>query len=168
MDEPIRDPAAHPDRSAEPLVTGGVEDAVARLIVEIASALAVFGHPWELRLDDRPRSDSVRRRVADHFSVLLHADVVVDLLLLVEELVVNAYLHTTSPRALRISRHVDGLRVEVSDGDPEFSFTRGSRDRLGGWGIPLVDELSCRWGAAVRPEGKTVWAVLDVSGGSHR
>jgi anti-sigma regulatory factor (Ser/Thr protein kinase) len=74
--------------------------------------------------------------------------------LLVSELVTNSVLHAgLTPDDcinvhLRADRH--GVRVEVRDPGTGFvsavAADRGTRRRLGGWGLMLVDRLADRWG----------------------
>ncbi|WNV87119.1 ATP-binding protein [Umezawaea sp. Da 62-37] len=162
MDAGPPDPAPRRGRSRVPLVSGSVEDAVARLVAEAERALSALAGPWEMCLDSRPLVRVVRRGISDHFAVVLDADLMVDLLLVVEELVTNAYRHTRSPQVVRVLHRADGLRVEVTDGDPALPVMRGpSEDRLGGRGVLLVSALSHRWGTIIGAGGgKTVWAVL--------
>jgi hypothetical protein len=58
------------------------------------------------------------------------------------------------------------LEVAVSDGG---SMTRPrasqpSLSSIGGRGLAIVEQLSCRWGVLASDFGLTVWAVLLVSG----
>ena len=90
-----------------------------------------------------------------------------DVLLLVTELVANAWRHARmgADRRLRVElrRRSGLLRMAVIDGgtgfipDPERS--RG--DEPGGWGLLLVDRIATRWGVAPTTSGTRVWFELS-------
>ncbi|HEX3783728.1 MAG TPA: ATP-binding protein [Pseudonocardiaceae bacterium] len=94
----------------------------------------------------------------------LPAEVEQDLMLLVTELVANAYEHGIAPRELRVERR-DGsgaIRVEVDDaapGRPILGWSRLGVNR--GRGVRIVDGLAARWGVRQLGVGKTVWAELS-------
>jgi serine/threonine-protein kinase RsbW len=85
-----------------------------------------------------------------------------DVELLVSELVTNALRHG-EPRAdgtiaLRLEVVDENVRVVVEDGGNHFRWERVSVDeeRLGGYGLQLVDRLASSWG--VSEDGtKAVW-----------
>ncbi|MEV6314090.1 ATP-binding protein [Streptomyces sp. NPDC051776] len=119
-----------------------------------------------------PRSVSLaRRRAARLVTEWGHADLADRTALIVSELSTNALLHGTLPGRLfrvRVARIVSAVRIEVSD-------TRGERlplvrtaaaDEASGRGLVLVGNLANRWGTWPRNPGKTVWAELDVLGGT--
>jgi hypothetical protein len=60
----------------------------------------------------------------------------------------------------------DGRRVfvEVIDDNPRFPMTSPviSSSGLSGRGLSIVDKLSVEWGVRALPEGKAVWAALDL------
>lgn len=148
-------------------IAGSLADAAEQVVTEAESLFAEVLAPWEVSLADCPDVASVRRRVRGHLAVALHPDVLVDLLMVVGELVANSYLHTDSPRRLRLTRDTGGVRIEVSDGDPAPPvLCAPSTTRRVGRGILLVDQLCLGWG--VLPDtgaggvpGKIVWAVLS-------
>lgn len=93
-------------------------------------------------------------------------------LLVVSELVTNAVRHGSADPsdrvALRVRRHGGATRVEVTDqrardgtlGDPDDAPLDGTRKRSG-WGLPIVAELTDRWGVE-RGAGRTcVWCEID-------
>lgn len=105
---------------------------------------------------------------------------------IVSELVTNAVLHASAGVELTLRRMGDGVRLDVSDGDPggvlppvEIPFQRHSllddpeetdaiealltRDATTGRGLALVQALADSWGVQRREDGKTVWAVLGAS-----
>jgi GAF domain-containing protein/anti-sigma regulatory factor (Ser/Thr protein kinase) len=82
--------------------------------------------------------------------------------LIVSELVTNAVRHGSGPIRLRLIRH-SSLVCEVSDSEdnaPRLRRSRGLSER--GWGLRLVAGLSDRWGSRVTPDGKIVWAELEL------
>jgi anti-sigma regulatory factor (Ser/Thr protein kinase) len=85
--------------------------------------------------------------------------------LLADELVANVVEHVHTPMTIRAVCHDGALRIEVDDPstDPPRLLHPGPYD-FGGRGLLLVEALSDRWGTDVRPEGKTVWFELDVTG----
>ncbi|KOV51099.1 protein phosphatase [Streptomyces sp. AS58] len=89
--------------------------------------------------------------------------------LIVSELVTNAVRHGTGAIGLRLLRH-QVLTVEVSDSDAFAPRPRraGSTDE-NGRGLLLVRKLSRRWGCRSAPDGKVVWAELELprDSGSH-
>ncbi|HEX6344679.1 ATP-binding protein [Umezawaea sp.] len=147
-----------------PLVSGPLPQAVSRLISEVQDVLALVLLPWERDLSTHPSPWSVRTGVRRHLAAAVHPDVLTDVLLVVEELVENAYQHTGSARRLRVDREGCAVRVEVTDGDPaepvlHLAHPVGPHHH----GVLLVHELCHEWG--VRPAtdggpGKTVWGVL--------
>jgi anti-sigma regulatory factor (Ser/Thr protein kinase) len=88
------------------------------------------------------------------------------LLLLVSELVTNAVLHSQGPAdaPIRISASVEDerVRVEVTDAGRRFAPAArappaaGSRPRIGGYGLYMVDQVASRWGVD-RACGTRVW-----------
>ena len=67
----------------------------------------------------------------------------------------------------RFVRVPGGLRIEVHDASEKRPMMALPDDGAeGGWGLPLVDVLSARWGVSDRPApgavGKLVWAELVV------
>ena len=86
-----------------------------------------------------------------------------DCVLVVNELVSNAFDHADGPRRVRL-RWSSGLcvvRVEADDASPDGlvlgrSRSGGSRGR----GSIIVERLSEEWGVDAQVEGKTVWAEM--------
>ncbi|WP_146174693.1 ATP-binding protein [Umezawaea tangerina] len=154
-----------------PLLSGPLHEAVALLVTEAQDALALVVLPWECDLGPRPDLRSARAGVRRHLGAALHPDSLADVLLVMGELVANAYQHTASPRRLRVGREGCGVRVEVTDGDRDAVpvVRPHSSDLRRGRGLLLVRELSLSWG--VRPAvdggpGKTVWSVLQAHPGA--
>ena len=88
-----------------------------------------------------------------------------DLLLVVTELVANAYEHGAAQRTLRLDRSdASGhVIIEVEDGASAPPVL--GRSRLGpnrGRGMTIVACVAERWGVRALRAGKTVWARLRV------
>ena len=82
--------------------------------------------------------------------------------LLVSELVTNAYEHTGGPAVVDVVVDDRSLRVAVEDGDPRIPVARDiDVDAERGRGLMLVAALASRWGAAPTGRGKSVWFELD-------
>ncbi|MFH9295607.1 ATP-binding protein [Streptomyces sp. NPDC017520] len=87
-----------------------------------------------------------------------------DILLIVSELVTNAYLHGTGPGGsvlVTVMTTRDTVRIEVDDSGRQRPHVRdASEDRDDGRGLHIVDALAARWDVADRPPGKKVWAEV--------
>ncbi|TBO59209.1 hypothetical protein EYS09_13255 [Streptomyces kasugaensis] len=87
-----------------------------------------------------------------------------DVLLVVSELVTNAYLYGTDPGnsvLVTVVTTTERVRVEVDDScrrRPHLRRTSGERVR--GRGLHIVGALAARWGVDDRPFGKKVWAEV--------
>ena len=111
--------------------------------------------------------------VRDALGCLEWADWVLgDVMLVADELVTNAVLHSGCPPGdpLHVSAHAGQGYVRVSVRDPGLSTTEATprvSDELGagGWGLMIVDQLAARWGAE-RAEGYEVWAEVAVPEGA--
>ncbi len=146
---------------AVPLLTGSFSDAVTTLHTEVDRALTLAALPWECALRHRFDLDAVRAGVRAHLAGAVAPDALQDVLLVVRELVDNAYKHTDSPGRLQITRRGCTVRVEVSDGTPDHPALRpASSAGIGGQGISLVRLVSRAWGVLPGEGGKTVWAEL--------
>lgn len=89
-----------------------------------------------------------------------------DCVLVVNELVSNAFDHAVGPRRVRLSRSPEScvVRAEVDDASPDELVL--GRSRLGGSrgrGLTIVKHLSKDWGVDAGVEGKTVWAEMSCS-----
>jgi anti-sigma regulatory factor (Ser/Thr protein kinase) len=98
---------------------------------------------------------------------LMHVSVpedrIEDLRLLTSEIVTNAVRHARLAQEDTIGVAVDvserRVRVEVADDGPGFdpaNLPEPSSERVGGWGLRLVRQLSDRWGV-IRNEPNLVW-----------
>ncbi|PSL51556.1 anti-sigma regulatory factor (Ser/Thr protein kinase) [Saccharothrix carnea] len=93
-------------------------------------------------------------------------DEVDDCLLVVTELVANAYDHGEAPRRVRLdlSSRPCSVRVEVDDathGEVVVGTSRLGEHR--GRGMVLVAYLSAAWSVEFHERGKTVWAEVSCS-----
>ncbi|MEU9859974.1 ATP-binding protein [Streptomyces sp. NPDC047971] len=88
-----------------------------------------------------------------------------DILLLVSEVVTNAYTHGGTPYELRIDRADGRLWVQVSDTSPVRPRPHGPHlaSRSSGHGLYLLERLSSAWGSRRRGEGKAVWFEVDLT-----
>jgi anti-sigma regulatory factor (Ser/Thr protein kinase) len=84
-----------------------------------------------------------------------------DLALAVSELVTNAIRYGGEPLTLDVQTRPDGVRVEVTDGDPT-PITVATPDELdtGRRGLVLVAALCARWGWEPLAHGKRVWCEV--------
>jgi anti-sigma regulatory factor (Ser/Thr protein kinase) len=89
--------------------------------------------------------------------------------LLVSELVTNAFQHTgpdASPTVLRLAYGGGWLRIEVHDTCPHRPRPRTPDwPDESGFGLMLVDALAAAWGVRQTTQGKAVWAELDARPG---
>ncbi|MCE6995513.1 ATP-binding protein [Saccharothrix sp. S26] len=107
----------------------------------------------------------VRRWTAEALTDLTD-DELDDCLLVVTELVSNAYDHGLPPCRLRLFRSLDPcfVRIEVDDASPDRPVLGHSRiSDLRGRGIMIVDRLCKDWGVTSHADHKTVWAELTCA-----
>ncbi|MGE9695906.1 ATP-binding protein [Streptomyces sp. CH6] len=94
----------------------------------------------------------------------LDAERLDDVLLIVSELVTNAYRYGTEPEdsvLVTVLTTSERVRVEVHDPCRTRPRMRNDSDeRARGRGLHIVDELAARWGTYDRPLGKAVWAEV--------
>lgn len=78
------------------------------------------------------------------------------------ELVANAHRHGRPPVLLTLEATAGEVFVCVHDASPDAAVLRPYRLGVSesGLGLHLVRQLSARWGQAVDPEGKLVWARI--------
>ncbi len=85
--------------------------------------------------------------------------------LLANELVTNAILHSSSDFDLVVDVEAGRVRVEVRDGSARRPVPRPGRpaDATSGRGLQLMEKLASRWGVEGIPgSGKAVWFELEV------
>ncbi|KOX19960.1 hypothetical protein ADK67_32265 [Saccharothrix sp. NRRL B-16348] len=94
----------------------------------------------------------------------LDQSTLLDLLLIADALLTNAFEHATAPRRLRLSHRSDGhvVRVEVHDASPQLLPVLGKPGRREphNRGLLLVNRLASRWGVDPRTGYKAVWGEV--------
>jgi anti-sigma regulatory factor (Ser/Thr protein kinase) len=121
----------------------------------------------DLRLVPEPQVVTTARHALDQLTDLLPPEKLEDVRLVVSELVTNSILHAGLSADDQISLTVtvaDGaVRGSVCDPGPGFgmpSEPSPRSDLSGGWGLPIVETISDRWGV----EGNShacVWFEID-------
>ncbi|SER19005.1 Histidine kinase-like ATPase domain-containing protein [Lentzea xinjiangensis] len=121
---------------------------------------ATTGEAADLPLGrQRPSLATVRRWVRIELTGE-DADCVSDVLLVVNELVSNAYRYTSEPSFLRVVVAQGRIRVEIThDARARPPLRKISRPQRG-YGLVLVARLSDRWGVDRVHGGTVVWADL--------
>ena len=93
----------------------------------------------------------------------LDQSTLLDLLLIADALLTNAFEHATAPRRLRLS-HREGrvVRVDVFDASPELLPVLGKPGDHGlrNRGLLLVNRLASRWGVDPEAGYKAVWGEV--------
>jgi DNA-binding NarL/FixJ family response regulator len=91
-----------------------------------------------------------------------HTDLIAIVELLATELVTNSIVHAASAPRVEVELRGNRVRVAVHDDDPTMPHQRDpDRDRPGGRGMLLLDQLATRWGAEPTGDGKVVWFEVD-------
>jgi anti-sigma regulatory factor (Ser/Thr protein kinase) len=121
----------------------------------------------DLRLAPEPEVVTTARHALDQLTDLLPPEKLEDVRLVVSELVTNSVRHAGLPPNEQISLTVvisDGsVRGRVCDPGPGFekpSEPRPRTDLRGGWGLPIVEKISDRWGVE-RTCCACVWFEID-------
>ena len=91
----------------------------------------------------------------------LDEDLLVDALSVVDELTSNALRHASAPYRVGLRRSNGRLRIEVADGSTAPA-TPHTPDHVGGRGLMLVEAFSLAWNQELHPDGKIVWAELEL------
>ncbi len=117
-------------------------------------------------LDADPRNVSRARTLLREAMSRSGAEHLVESAMVVlSEVVTNAFVHAGSEIRLRVWATADGVRVEVEDGAAHLPTRRHYAATAGtGRGMQLMEELTDRWGAAARSTGKTVWFEIGDPG----
>ncbi|MFC9268745.1 ATP-binding protein [Streptomyces zhihengii] len=138
-----------------------------------ASELGTTGETRRFVLEKGPGGvgrcrDLTRGALRDWFGLTgpVHPVLVGDILLLVSEVVTNAYRHGGAPYELELVRGRGRIWVQVSDASPERPRPHGPHRaaRASGHGLYLLQRLSADWGWARHGSGKSVWFAVDVPG----
>ncbi|MGM1062872.1 ATP-binding protein [Saccharothrix sp. Mg75] len=113
--------------------------------------------------DDVPPLVAVRRWAGEALADLGDDDVT-DCVLVVTELVTNAYDHGGPPRRVALHRTHDPCRIRVEVYDGGRGRVRVGRSRLGshrGRGMVIVAQIAAEWGVRKHDGGgKSVWAEI--------
>jgi anti-sigma regulatory factor (Ser/Thr protein kinase) len=110
-----------------------------------------------------PQAPHLARRVLDALGDKVEPAVLPDMRLLVSELVSNSVKYGgDGPVRLEVVADDDCIRAEIIDQGAGFTPVErgGDLDRVGGWGLHLVERLTTSWGTY---EGSThVWFEIDL------
>ena len=124
----------------------------------------------DIRLAAEPKDVTMARHALERLAKSLPSEKLEDVRLVVSELVTNSILHAGLSPDDQVS-----LKVTVSDGavrgsvcDPGSGFRIPSKlgprpDMSGGWGLPIVETISDRWGVE-RNSHVCVWFEIDREG----
>jgi len=121
----------------------------------------------QMRMRPGPEAAGEGRHALDRLEGTVDAGELDTLRLLVTELITNAVRHAGCRTWIELGVEVypDSVRAEVLDCGSGFQppeRPEPHRDRTGGWGLCLVDQLADRWGVA--PDDVTrVWFELGRS-----
>jgi anti-sigma regulatory factor (Ser/Thr protein kinase) len=86
-----------------------------------------------------------------------------DVQLVISELATNAVIHAGTPFSVSLSSDGSVMRISVSDWSALRPVMRdGSPGAISGRGLRLVAAVADAWGVEPGPEGKTVWAELQL------
>ncbi len=120
-----------------------------------------------LRLTPESEAISEARHALDQLADVLPPAKLEDVRLVVSELVTNSVLHAgLSPDdQIRLSVEASAVSVRGRVCDPGPGFRKPSKlgprpDFSGGWGLPIVDRISDRWGVD-RNSCACVWFEID-------
>ena len=120
-----------------------------------------------LRLTPESEAISEARHALDRLADVLPPGKLDDVRLVVSELVTNSVLHADlSPDdQIRLSVEASAVSVRGRVCDPGPGFRKPSKlgprpDFSGGWGLPIVDRISDRWGVD-RNSYACVWFEID-------
>lgn len=151
-------------------MTGGLsDDDVALLLVRVPGDVDLRSRTVVLNVArDRAMLSDLRDRARTIMREWSLLDEVIDnATLLASELVTNGLVHGRGRVDLRIRLTRDRLVLEaVDEGRHMPRRRRAGVDDEGGRGLHLVVALAHRWGFRAIPDGKVVWAELDLAGPS--
>ncbi len=120
-----------------------------------------------LRLTPEPKAVRTARRALERLRDSLPPEKLENIRLVVSELVTNSILHAgLSPNdqiSLTVTASAGSVRGRVCDPGPGFyvpSKPRPRPDLRGGWGLPIVERISDRWGVE-KGRRVCVWFEID-------
>jgi DNA-binding response OmpR family regulator/serine phosphatase RsbU (regulator of sigma subunit)/anti-sigma regulatory factor (Ser/Thr protein kinase) len=147
-----------PQTLVDALLPDGPDDDIAILVARVNA------EPFEAAVSHRlgaetPAVSNARRIVAEQLSEWqVPSEVVDDVVLMVSELVTNAFIHGRPPIDLRLRSTGTEVVVEVMD---RTTFRprrrRAEHDDEHGRGLQIVSLLADRWGSRATGTGKSVW-----------
>ena len=121
----------------------------------------------DLKLAPKAETILEARHALDRLAGLLPSAKLEDVRLVVSELVTNSILHAgLSPDdqiSLTVAVSAGSVRGRVCDPGPGFGMPaklRPRSDLSGGWGLPIVETISDRWGVE-RTRHTCVWFEID-------
>jgi anti-sigma regulatory factor (Ser/Thr protein kinase) len=120
-----------------------------------------------VRLTPDPEVVTTARHALDRLADLLPSEKLEDVRLVVSELVTNSILHagfsSDEQISLTVSVMASSVRGRVCDPGPGFEVPSKpcpQPDLRGGWGLPIVETISDRWGVE-RNKHVCVWFEID-------
>ena len=120
-----------------------------------------------LRFAPEPEVVAAARQALDRLAKLLPPEKLEDVRLVVSELVTNSILHAgLSPDdqiSLSVGVSAGSVRGRICDRGPGFEAPlelRPRSDLKGGYGLPIVEKISDRWGVE-RNSHACVWFEID-------
>jgi anti-sigma regulatory factor (Ser/Thr protein kinase) len=121
----------------------------------------------DLRLTPEPEVVATARHALDRLANLLSPAKLENVRLVVSELVTNSILHAgLSPNdqiSLTVTVSAGSVRGRVCDPGPGFEVPSEpcpQSDLRGGWGLPIVETISDRWGVEQNSHA-CVWFEID-------
>lgn len=147
-------------------------DLASRPVAHASDAVGARAHPDDvtLTLPATPEAPALARQAARGALAHWHPDRRDAALLVISELVTNAVRHGSDSAddsvAVRVWRRGGATRIEVCDDNATGATIEAPSPRLrgdarSGWGLPIVAELTDRWGVEQRGSGTRVWCELD-------
>lgn len=117
-----------------------------------------------VELPRTPRAASLARRAVDGLEGRVDPSLLPDVRLLVSELITNSVKYGgDGPVRLEVQASAEAVRAEIVDQGAGFTPEQRDRedlDKVGGWGLHLVERLTSRWGTY---EGSThVWFEIEL------
>jgi anti-sigma regulatory factor (Ser/Thr protein kinase) len=117
-----------------------------------------------VELPRNAKAPALARRALEDLDGRVDAALLPDLRLLVTELITNSVKYGgDGPVTLQVTATDERIRAEIIDQGAGFTPKKrdGDLEKVGGWGLHLVEELTSEWGTY---EGSThVWFEIDLA-----